>query len=170
MINTESSSWTEVEMIRPGPRLYRRTAVHRLATVIAYCVSFSARGVPLMLRPVLLVIVLASLPIACGDELDHEAIAVVAVAIDTDNKLTIARADLGTVPNPKGAGTIVYATQGQPAVWVVVQGAAYAMNPPAKVVTPHVRMAREAPSEIWATTKLDATDVDELLRLVGRSN
>jgi hypothetical protein len=107
--------------------------------------------------------------VACGTvPHDTAAIDVVAPAIDRTNTLTISRADLSTKANPKGAGTIVYATQGRPAVWVVVEGAAYALNSPAKIVTPSIPWAREAPEERWKSTNLNPLSATEVLEIVGR--
>ena len=106
---------------------------------------------------------------SCGGGRDTGAVDAVAGLIASGNTLTISRADLATVPNPKGAGVVVYAAQGRPALWVVVDGRPYAMNSPAKIVTPDAPWAREAPAAIWQPTNLDpAGATSELLKLVGR--
>ena len=112
---------------------------------------------------------LISAMVACGGGPDRGAVDAVARLIDSDNKLTISRADLATVPNPKGAGVIVYAAQGRPALWVVVEGQPYAMNAPAKTVTPSARWPREAPPGTWQATNIDPVGgTVELLKVVGR--
>lgn len=108
---------------------------------------------------------------ACGQggERDLVAIDSVARAIDRNNTLTISRADLATKANPKGAGTIVYAAQGRPAVWMVVDGTAYALNSPSKIVTPSLPWSREAPEARWRATNLSASSTAEVLAIVGRA-
>lgn len=124
------------------------------------------------MKPSRLFVVVALLSVAlntsCGDDQNRAAIMTVAEDIDADNKLTISRADLAAMPNPKGAGTIVYATAGRPAVWVVVEGTAFATNSPAKMVTPAAPWPRDAAGDRWRSTNLSDSPAGELLKLVGR--
>jgi hypothetical protein len=95
------------------------------------------------------------------------AIGVVAKQIDPSNKATISRADLAAIQNPKGDGVVVYAKQGRSAVWVVLGATPYALNAPAKLVTPNAAWSRDAPESIWKPTNLSPFNAaGELLKIV----
>ncbi len=104
---------------------------------------------------------------------ETDATNLVGSAIVADNKLGIASVDLIAKSNPKGAGTFVYVQQTRfsgverDLIWMVIEGKAYALNSPSKMVTPDLSWPREAEDETWAQTKIDKfSGADEAIKLI----
>lgn len=91
------------------------------------------------------------------------------------NGLGIASADLNTRVNTKGAGRIVYARYrttpldgDEIAIWLVLGKEVYALNNAAKIVTPKAKLPRDAPSDQWGPTNVNASlSTAELLTFLG---
>jgi hypothetical protein len=100
------------------------------------------------------------------------AISVVARALDGKNKLGVSTSDLESKVNPKGAGTFVYVAQTRfrdverNLVWLVLDGRAYALNGPSKMLTPGLPWPREGDESAWKATGLNQFSATEAMAIV----
>lgn len=76
-------------------------------------------------------------------------------------------AELQSMRNPRGEGVLVYADQGRPFVWLVLDGKTYALNGAAKTLTPYEPFLREASQSVITRSGLDTFSATEVLGIVG---
>ena len=92
--------------------------------------------------------------------------------IDENNKLGITDGDIEVVENPHGEGRIAFVPMTRfhgvrrTIVWLVLEGQAFALNAPSKLVTPGLPWPREAPSGLWERTGLSPYNATEALESV----
>lgn len=92
---------------------------------------------------------------------EKDSTAVVAGAIDPENKLGVTAGDLEAIGNPHGEGQIVFVPTTRfhgvrrPIVWLVIDDEAFTLNSPSKLVTPTLLWPREAKVGVWQRTGLD---------------
>lgn len=106
-------------------------------------------------------------------DLKHEAIAEIALSaaggVAYRAGLMLA---LEETPNPKGEGVFVSISprgkiiESSPALWLVIDEQGYALNAPAKGLTPTLPWPREAPAGVWERTGLDPYVATEALKIV----
>lgn len=99
------------------------------------------------------------------------AVSVVARALGS-NTLGVRSSDLALKVNPKGAGTFVYVAQTRfgdverNLLWLVLDGRAYALNGPSKLLTPNLPWPRDAEGSVWKTTGLNQYSATEAIAIV----
>ena len=118
-------------------------------------------------------IVVCTMLSACGSDQPSESNHVVVVSRDLGiNQLGIEASHLSEIPNPKGEGTFVYASQTRYSgverfvIWLVIENRAFALNGATKNITPSLPWPREAPDDLWQRTGLDKFNATEAIRIV----
>ena len=95
-----------------------------------------------------------------------DSISLVARAM-TPNKLDVGENELLAKKNPTGEGTFVYVPRTQfegverQIIWIVVDGKAYAISGPAKMITPTLLTPADANDLNWAKTGLNKTSAEQ---------